>query len=80
MKVAVILNLILTNREELVETLMAGGNLVERDCEVIDFAILGKGMNSRIRIMDIRKANCNKLVARVCWGNNGKDKGMQECR
>uniref|UniRef100_K7EXH4 Endonuclease/exonuclease/phosphatase domain-containing protein n=1 Tax=Pelodiscus sinensis TaxID=13735 RepID=K7EXH4_PELSI len=58
-----VLDLILTNREELVENLKVEGGLGESDHEIIEFTILRKGRreNSKIEIMDFRKADFAKL-------------------
>ncbi|XP_050791465.1 uncharacterized protein LOC127040991 [Gopherus flavomarginatus] len=78
-----VLDLILTNREELVENLKVEGSLGESDHEIIEFAILRKGRReySRIETMDFRKADFGKLrelIGKVPWELRLRGKTTEE--
>ncbi|XP_065440587.1 mitoferrin-1 isoform X1 [Chrysemys picta bellii] len=78
-----VLDLILTNREELVENLKVEGSLGESDHEIIEFAILRKGRreNSKIETMDFRKADFGKLrelIGKVPWESRLRGKTTEE--
>ncbi|PKU49252.1 hypothetical protein llap_437 [Limosa lapponica baueri] len=62
-KLSAVLELILTNREDLVEKLKVEGNFGESDYKTIEFTNLKKRRNesSRIRTMEFRKADFMKL-------------------
>lgn len=67
-----VLQLILTNREDLVEQLKVDGNFGESDYKTTEFTNLKKGRNesSRIRTMEFKKADFIKLrelEGRVSW-------------
>jgi len=66
----VLLDLVLTNREGLVEDVKAGGNLGYSDHEMVEFRILRGGSRtiSRITILDFRRDNfglCKGLLGRI---------------
>ncbi|XP_065438446.1 uncharacterized protein LOC135981058 [Chrysemys picta bellii] len=78
-----VLDLILTNREELVENVKVEGSLGESDHEIIEFAILTKGRreNSKIETMDFRKADFGKLrelIGKVPWESRLRGKTTEE--
>ncbi|OPJ68740.1 hypothetical protein AV530_012831 [Patagioenas fasciata monilis] len=62
-KLTAVLELILTNREDLVEQLKVEGNFGESDYKTTEFTNLKKGRNesSRIRTMEFKKADFIKL-------------------
>ncbi|CAM4488283.1 unnamed protein product [Lepidochelys kempii] len=77
------LDLLLTNRVELVGEAKVDGNLGGSDHELVEFRILmqGRKVSSRIRTLDFRKADFDSLrerMARIPWGTNLKGKGVQE--
>ncbi|CAM4697277.1 unnamed protein product [Lepidochelys kempii] len=77
------LDLLLTNRVELVGEAKVDGNLGGSDHELVEFRILtqGRKVSSRIRTLDFRKADFDFLrerMARIPWGTNLKGKGVQE--
>ncbi|CAM5113306.1 unnamed protein product [Natator depressus] len=77
------LDLLLTNRVELVGEAKVDGNLGGSDHELVEFRILtqGRKVSSRIRTLDFRKADFDSLrerMARIPWGTNMKGKGVQE--
>ncbi|CAM4574228.1 unnamed protein product [Lepidochelys olivacea] len=77
------LNLLLTNREDLVGEAKVDGNLGCSDHELVEFKILtqGRKVSSRIRTLDFRKADFDslrELMGRIPWGNNMRGKGVQE--
>ncbi|CAM5130792.1 unnamed protein product [Natator depressus] len=77
------LDLLLTNREELVGKAKVDGNLGGSDHEMVEFRILtqGRKVSSRIRTLDFRKADFDSLrerMGRIPWGTNMKGKGVQE--
>ncbi|KAG6926229.1 hypothetical protein G0U57_012464, partial [Chelydra serpentina] len=74
------LDLLLTNREELVGEVEVGGNLGSSDHEMVAFRILTKGRkeSSRIRTLDFRKADFDslmELMRRIPWEANMRGKG-----
>jgi len=82
-KLTAVLELILTNREDLVEKLKVEGNFGESDYKTIEFTNLKKGRNesSRIRTMEFKKADFIKLrerEGRVSWEDILRKKGLQE--
>lgn len=82
-KLAAVLELILTNREDLVEKLKVEGNFGESDYKTIEFTNLKKRRNesSRIRTMEFKKADFIKLrelEGRVSWEDILRKKGLQE--
>ncbi|CAM4612895.1 unnamed protein product [Lepidochelys olivacea] len=77
------LDLLLTNRVELVWEAKVDGNLGGSDHELVEFRILtqGRKVSSRIRTLDFRKADFDSLrerMARIPWENNMRGKGVQE--
>ncbi|CAM5085999.1 unnamed protein product [Natator depressus] len=77
------LDLLLTNRVELVGEAKVDGNLGGSDHELVEFRILtqGRKVSSRIRTLDFRKADFDSLreqMARIPWRTNMKGKGVQE--
>ncbi|XP_065411777.1 uncharacterized protein LOC135973241 [Chrysemys picta bellii] len=77
------LDLLLTNREELVGEAKVDGNLGGSDHEMVEFRILTQGRkeSSRIRTLDFRKADFDSLreqMGRIPWENNMKGKEVQE--
>nr|XP_048724541.1 RNA-binding motif, single-stranded-interacting protein 1 isoform X1 [Caretta caretta]XP_048724542.1 RNA-binding motif, single-stranded-interacting protein 1 isoform X1 [Caretta caretta]XP_048724543.1 RNA-binding motif, single-stranded-interacting protein 1 isoform X1 [Caretta caretta]XP_048724544.1 RNA-binding motif, single-stranded-interacting protein 1 isoform X1 [Caretta caretta] len=77
------LDLLLTNRVELVGEAKVDGNLGGSDHELVEFRILtqGRKVSSRIRTLDFRKADFDSLrerMARIPWRTNLKGKGVQE--
>lgn len=82
-KVIAVLELVLTNREDLVEKLKVEGNFGESDYKTIEFTYLKKGRNesSRIRTIEFKKADFIKLrelEGRVSWEDILRKKGLQE--
>ncbi|XP_074986240.1 uncharacterized protein LOC142072657 [Caretta caretta] len=77
------LDLLLTNRVELVGEAKVDRNLGGSDHELVEFRILtqGRKVSSTIRTLDFRKADFDSLrerMARIPWGTNLKGKGVQE--
>ncbi|CAM4677035.1 unnamed protein product [Caretta caretta] len=77
------LDLLLTNREELVGEAKVDGNRGGSDHELVEFRILtqGRKVSSRIRTLDFRKADFDsprERMGRIPWGTNMKGKGVQE--
>lgn len=68
------LDLILTNREEVVEKLQVDGRLWESDHEMVEFTVLrdGRRENSTIKPVDFKKRDCSKLRESV-----GRSQGKQ---
>jgi len=56
---AVLMDLVLTKKEELIEDVKAGGSLIYSDHEMVEFRILHGGSTSisRIKTLDFRRAN-----------------------
>ncbi|XP_075779238.1 uncharacterized protein LOC142827520 [Pelodiscus sinensis] len=78
-----VLDLVLTNREELVENLKVEDSIGDSDHEIIEFMILRKGRRetSTIEVMDFRKADFDKLrelVGKVPWEARLKGKTTEE--
>jgi len=59
MRRGALLDLVLTNKEGLVEDVKVGGSLGSSDHEMVNFRILrgGSRATSRIKTLDIRRAN-----------------------
>ncbi|CAM4664489.1 unnamed protein product [Lepidochelys kempii] len=77
------LDLLLTNREELVGEAKVDRNLGGSDHELVEFRILtqGRKVSSRIWTLDLRKADFDSLrerMGRIPWGTNMKGIGVQE--
>ena len=78
-----ILDLILTNRDELVDKVAVSGTLGESDHVILEFLILteAKAECSQTRTLDFRKANFNKLrtmISKIPWQVTLTRKGAQE--
>ncbi|CAM5177685.1 unnamed protein product [Eretmochelys imbricata] len=78
-----LLDLLLTNREELVGETKVDGNVGGSDQEMVEFRILTQGRkeSSRIRTLDFRKAHFDslrELMGRIPWQNNMRRKGVQK--
>ncbi|GAB0175916.1 mitochondrial enolase superfamily member 1 [Grus japonensis] len=79
----VLLDLVLTSREELVEDMKAGGSLVCSDHEMVEFRILCGRSRAIIRIttLDFRRANfglLKDLLGRIPWVRALEGWGVQE--
>ncbi|GAB0203192.1 mitochondrial enolase superfamily member 1 [Grus japonensis] len=78
-----LLDLVLTNKEGLVEDLKVGGSLGCSDHEMVEFRIL-HGRNraiSRITTLDFRRANfglLKDLPGRIAWDRALEDRGVQD--
>uniref|UniRef100_K7F1Q8 Reverse transcriptase domain-containing protein n=1 Tax=Pelodiscus sinensis TaxID=13735 RepID=K7F1Q8_PELSI len=77
------LDLLLTNREELIGDVEVGDNLGSSDHEMVDFRILTKGRkeSSKIHTLDFKKADFDSLrdlMERIPWDVNMKGKGVQD--
>ncbi|CAM5145543.1 unnamed protein product [Natator depressus] len=78
-----LLDLLLTNREELVGEAKVDGNLGGSDHKMVEFRILTQGRkeSSRIQTLDFRKADFDslrELMGKIPWENNMRGKGVQE--
>ncbi|CAM2100164.1 unnamed protein product [Caretta caretta] len=78
-----LLDLLLTNQEELVGEAKVDGNLGGSDHEMVEFRILTQGRkeSSRIWTLDFRKADFDslrELMGRIPWENNMRGKGVPE--
>ncbi|CAM4681894.1 unnamed protein product [Lepidochelys kempii] len=78
-----LLDLLLTNREELVGEAKVDGNLGGSDHQMVEFRILTQGRkeSSRIRTLDFRKADFDflrELMGKIPWENNMRGKRVQE--
>jgi len=79
-----LLDLILTNKEGLVEHVKAGGSLGCSDHEMVEFRILCGGSRgiSRIKTLDFRRANFGlfkELLGGIPWARALEGTGVQEC-
>ncbi|XP_075302833.1 uncharacterized protein LOC142365677 isoform X1 [Opisthocomus hoazin] len=79
-----LLDLVLTNKEGLVEDVKVGGRLGCSDHEMVDFRILRGGSRaiSRIKTLDLKRANCGvfkELVGGIPWARALEGRGVQEC-
>ncbi|PKU48939.1 glycerol kinase [Limosa lapponica baueri] len=79
----VLLDLVLTNKEGLVEDIKVGGSLCCSDHEKTEFRIVGSRhkTTSRIETLDFRRANFDlfkKLFGEVPWVRALEDRGAQE--
>ena len=68
----VLLDLVLMNKEGLVEDMKIGGSLSCSDCEIVEFRILHGGSRavSRIKTLDFRRANFGlfkDLLGEILW-------------
>ena len=72
MRRGALLDLVLTNKEGLVEDVKAGGRLGCSDHEILEFKTLHGGSRaiSRIKTLDLRRANfgfCKDLLGGIPW-------------
>jgi len=79
-----LLDLVLTNKEGLVEDVNVGGRLGCRDHEMVKFRILHGGSRaiSRIKTLDLRRANFGlfkELLAGILWAKALEGRGVHEC-
>jgi len=79
-----LLDLVLKNKEELVENVKVGGRLGCSDHEIMEFRILGGGIRtiSRIKSLDLRRANSGlfkELLGGIPWARALEDRGAHEC-
>jgi len=79
-----LLDLVLTNKEGLVEDVKVGGRLGCSDHEMVEFRILRGGSRaiSRIKTLDFRRANFalfNELLGGIPWARAFEGRGVQEC-
>jgi len=80
----VLLDHVLTNEQELVDHVKAGGSLGCSDHEMVEFRILRGGSRaiSRITTLDFRRANFElfkDLLGEIPWVRALEGKGVQEC-
>jgi len=80
----VLLDLVLTNKEGLVEDVKAGGSLGCSDHEMVEIRILSEGSRviNRIKILDFRRANFGlfkELLGGISWVRALEGTGVQEC-
>jgi len=83
MRSGVLLDLLVTNKEGLVEDVNAGGHLGCGDCEIVEFRILHGGSRaiSRITSLDFRRANFGlfkDLLGGNSWVKALERRGIQE--
>jgi len=79
-----LLDLVLTNKEGLVEDVKAGGSLSCSDHEMVEFRILRGGSRaiSRIKTLDFRRANFGffkQLLGAIPWVRALEGRGVHEC-
>jgi len=79
-----LLDLVLTNKEELVEDVKVGGRLSCSDHEMVEFRILREGSRviSRIKTSDLRRAKFGlfkELLGGILWARALEGRGVQEC-
>jgi len=79
-----LLDLVLTNKERLVEDVKVGGRLGCSDPEMVEFRILRGGSRaiSRIKTLDFRRANFGlfkDLLGGIPWVRALEGRGVQEC-
>ena len=79
-----LLDLVLTNKEGLVEDVRVGGRLGCSDHEMAEFRILRGGSRaiSRIKTLDLRRANFDlfkELLGAIPWARALEGRGVQEC-
>jgi len=80
----VLLDLVLKNKEGLVEDVKVGGRLGCSDHEMVEFRILRGGSRgiSRIKTLDFRRANFGlfkELLGGILWARALEGRGVQEC-
>jgi len=81
---SVLLDLVLTNKEGLVEDVKVGGRLGCSDHEMVKFRILrgGSRVISKIKTLDLRRANFalfKKLLGGIPRARALESRGVQEC-
>jgi len=79
-----LLDLVLTNKEGLVEDVKVGGTLSSIDHEMVEFRILHGGSRaiSRIKTLDLRRANFGlfrELLGGIPWARALERRGVEEC-
>jgi len=79
-----LLDLVLTNKEGLVEDVKVGGRLGCSDHEAVEFRILCVGSRaiSRIKTLDFRRANSGlfkELLGGIPWARALEGRGVREC-
>ena len=79
-----LLDLVLTNKEGLVEDVKAGGRLGCSDHETVEFRFLHGGSRaiSRITTLDFRRPNFGlfkQLLGGILWARALEGRGVQEC-
>ena len=79
-----LLDLVLTNKEGLVEDVKVGGRLGCSDHEMVEFRILRGGSRAIIRIktLELRRANFalfKELLGGIPWARALDGRGVQEC-
>jgi len=79
-----LLDLVLKNKEGLVEYGKAGGSLCCRNHEIVEFRILRAGSRaiSRIKTLDLKRANFGlfkELLGGIPWAWALEGRGVQEC-
>jgi len=82
MRRGILLDLVLMNKEGLVEDVKAGGSLSCSDHEMVNFSILGGGRReiSRITVLDFRRANFavfKELLGGMLWVRAFEGRGVQ---
>ena len=79
----VLLDLVLTNKNRLLEDVKVGGSLGCRDHEMVEFRILrgGSRATSKIKTLDLRRANFGLfqcLLRGIPWVRALEGRGIQE--
>ena len=79
-----LLDIVLTNKEGLVEDVKVGGRLGCSDHEMVEFRNLCGGSRavSRIKTLDLRRANFGlfkELLGGIPWARALEGRGVQEC-
>jgi len=80
-----LLELVLKNKEGLVEDVKVGGSLGSSDHEMVNFRILHGGSRAirRIKTLDFKRANFGlfkELLGGIPWGRALEGRGVQESR
>jgi len=83
-KKGALLDLVLTNKEGLVEDVKVGGRLGCSDHEVLELRILGGGSRAigRIKTLDLRRTDFalfKELLEGIPWARALEGRGVQEC-
>jgi len=79
-----LLDLVLTNKERLVDDVKVGGRLGCSDHEIVKFRILRGGSSAirRIKTLDLRRANFGlfkELLGGIPWARALEGRGVHEC-